>query len=163
MADPIVTGGMMTFEIINGFQQAELVRENGRITRMISDMNAEYAELDAHNVEVAGYSEVARYQTVIDQTLSEQKVANAVNDVDINFGTAAQLTAESKLNGFLNKMDIVQQAANTAMGIKNQARNIRLSGAMGQAQANLNASSVQSSAIIGAAKTGVSGYAKGKG
>lgn len=151
------------FQIISGIQQAEIVRENARLTKEVNDMNAEYAELDAYRAELNGESQEARYQSVIDSTLGSQKVALASQGVDITFGTAKELEAESKLNGFLNQVDIRNQAHQQALGYKQQARSIRLSGSQAVAQAEVQASAIRNTALISGAKTAlptVTGYFK---
>lgn len=151
---------LAAYQLVSGAQQAETIREQGRLNKEIADVNAEYAELDAYNAEQSGYTQEARYQHVIDSTLSHQRVAQASQNVDVSFGTAKELQAETKLNGFLNQLDIKNQAHQQALGYKMQARNIRLAGVTGKAQAEYNAGATQNAAIIGAAGTALSGYAK---
>lgn len=160
MAAGYAYAGMAGYQIISGLQQAEMVRENGKLTKEIAEMNAQAAELDAYHAELDGMTLEARYQSVIDQTLGAQSVAYAANDVDANFGTAAAIRAESRLTGQLNKMDIKAQAQATALGYKNQARNIRLQAHMGGLQTQTQAASVQNASLINAANTGLSGYVK---
>ena len=157
--DP-ASAGLAAFQIISGYQQAELVRKSADLAKQVNDMNAEFAEVDAFHAEQRGESEVARYQSVIDATLASEKVANAVNNVAGNFGTAAEKTADTKLNGFLNQLDIRNQAHQQALGYKDQARNYRLAGASGVAQAGYNANAMQNSAIINAGATTISGYTR---
>ncbi|MFM6930152.1 MAG: hypothetical protein ACKOX6_16900 [Bdellovibrio sp.] len=156
-ASAYAQAGLAGYQIISGFQQAELVRENARLSREVNEMNAQAADLDAYHAELNGMTQEARYQQVIDSTLADQKVAYASQKVDAGFGTAAAVTAESKLTASLNKVDIENQAHEQALGIKNQARNIRLQGSMNDTAARLQANSMQNAAIIGAA-TSATGY-----
>lgn len=161
--DP-VTGlyALAAFQIFSGAQQAESIRKNAELSQQVNDMNAKYAELDAYNAEISGYSNVARYENVIDSTVSQQKSALAANDTDVNFGTASQIQAETKLNGFLNKLDIKNQAHAQALGYMNQARNYRLAGEAAVAQGELNANATQNAALINAGGTVLSGYARSR-
>lgn len=150
------------FQIISGIHQAETIRANAALSKEINEMNAEFAELDAYNAELNGLTQEARYQNVIDATLSTQKVALASQDIDINFGSAKEFAAETKLNGFLNQVDIRNQAHATALGYKAQARSLRLSGKTAEGQANLQASATQNAALIGGLTTALptlTGYA----
>jgi hypothetical protein len=160
MAAGYATAALAGYEIVSGFQQAELMRDNAKLTRQVNEMNAQYAEIDANNAELDGIEQENRYQTVIDQTIGNQRVAYAAQDVDINFGTALAVQAESKLTGMLNQMDIRNQAHNKAVGYKTQARQMRLQGYLDSVQSEVRASATQNAAIMGAAKTGLSGYAK---
>lgn len=151
------------YQIISGIQQGETVRAQAQLNQQIDEMNAQYAELDAYRAEQSGLSQAARYENVINAISAKQKVAFASQDVDINFGTAKAVREESKLNGFLNQLDIKNHAHQVALGYKNQAAGLRLQGVMGIAQANYNASAMQNAAILGGAKTivgNLSGYAE---
>lgn len=157
-ASPYVLPAFAAFEIVAGAQQAETIRENAQLQKRVSDLNAGFADLDAYNAEQAGYTKSARYQEIIDKTVGAQRTAEAANNVDVNFGTAAQLQQETKLTGFLNQLDIKQQASMQALGYKNQAANIRLQGIVGQNNAAGAASTAQTNALLNAGKTLVSGY-----
>lgn len=158
-----VTVGVAAYQIVSGFQQAEMVRENAKISREVAAMNADSAAIDARNAELDGMTQEARYQTVIDQTIGEQKVAFAAQGVDSNFGTASAIQAETKLTGELNKMDVRDRAHAEALGYKNQAGNIRLQSRMGGLQADTQASSIQNASILNAVGTGASGYTRTRG
>ena len=146
-------------------KQAETVRKGAELAKNVSDTNSEFAELDAFQAEQLGYSKQARYEGVINQVEGEQKTMLAAADIDGNFGTAAQLQAETKLNGFLNALDIKNQGFDAANGYKTEARNLRLAGIMGMAQAGVNASAIEAAGTVNAVGTlasGASGYAKSK-
>ena len=151
---------MAAFQMISGAQQAEVVRANAELSKQVNDMNAEFAEIDAFNAENTGRAEEARYQTTIDQTVGAQKVALASKDVDINFGTAKELQNQTKLTGFLNQIDIRNQAHNQALGYKGQARNLKLASYTQAAEAALQAGAIQSSSMMRGAETVISGAQK---
>lgn len=154
--------GVAAFQMVSGAQQAETIRDNAQISKEVNGINAGYAELDAYNAEQEGFTQEARYQTTIDKTLGEQKVALAAKGVDINFGTAAELQSETKLTGFLNKLDMKNRAHKIALGFENQASDIRLKGSSDSAQASYNASAVENAAVLSGLSTAVSGYTRGK-
>lgn len=151
------------YQILSGMQQADAIRENAKITKQINELNAQYAEVDAWNAEQTGATEESRYQTTIDKTLAAQKVGLAAQDVDVNFGTAAEIQAETKLTGFLNQLDIRNQAHAKALGYTAQARNYRMGGAMQSIEAEAKATATRNTAIIGGASTSLTGYEKYKG
>ena len=155
--------GLAAYQVASGIQQAEIVRKNAELTRQVNDLNAEYAELDAYKAEVQGYSQEARYQTVIDSVLGQQRTGFAAQDVDVSFGTAKEVQAETKVTGFLNLLDIKQQAQARARGYKTQARNFRLASVTQSAQAALEAGAIQSSSFMRAGESGLKSYASYKG
>lgn len=152
--------GVAAVQVVNGMNQAEIIREQGKIARDIANMNAEFAEVDAWHAEQDGQKTLAQYEGQVSQVISSQKNEFAAKDVDFKFGSAAEVIADSQLAGILNGIDIKNQAHEKALGYKREARNLRLGGATQSAQSNLNASATQSSAIIGGMTTAASGYAK---
>lgn len=145
---PYIDGAMAGVEVISGLQQADMIQRNAQLSERVNELNAKYADIDAYNARVAGYSHVARYQTVIDQTIGAQREAMAAKGQDVNFGTGAEVQAQSKLNGFLNQLDIQNQARNTAAGYTRQAMGYRLNEGSIAEQANINASGAMTRGLI---------------
>ena len=165
-SNPYAMAAYAGFQIINGLQQAELIRDAAALSREVSNINAAFAEEDAAEALRLGLSEEARYQGVIDATLSAQKVALISSNIDPNFGTASEIRAETELTGFLNQIDLRNQAYANALGLKREAINIRTQGALGSIQSGTQAALTQSSAItsgIGTLGSAYSGYSARKG
>lgn len=159
--DPYSTAALAGIQIWSGLQQAQMLREGAELQSKIDDMNAKYAEYDAWQVEKQGAEQQAQQQTKDQHTIGSQMVANAVNNVDSTFGTAAQLKKESIFSSFLNSLDIGQAAHARALGFKREAMSIRLGSYLHQAQAGQQAAAAQMNAVIGAAGT-VGTYAGSK-
>ncbi len=157
--DPITIAYAATaaFQLASGFQQGEMIREQAALKQRVDQMNIDATELDAFHAEQFGQTEAARYQNVVDATLSGQRTAFAAQNVDASYGTAGELQAETKLTGFLNMLDIRRQATEKAAGLRSEARNMRLGSSMGRFQAEINAGSAQAQGVISAAQTGT-GY-----
>lgn len=151
---------MAGFQIASGLHQAETIRMNARIQDQINEMNARYAELDAYNVEIAGESEIAAYQPMISQTIGEQRVNMAAQDIDVTFGTAADIQEETRLTGYMNTLKMRQAARAKAMGLKMEASNMRLGGQMSRLQSETAARGAIASGIISAAGTGLNAYSR---
>jgi len=149
---------LAAFQLASSLNQAEAIRSQARLTKEIAEFNAQFAELDAFRTEQYGETEVARYQSEIDKTVGEQRVAYAASGVDVTSGTAAAIQAETKLTGFLNQLDIRSQAQAKALGYKREALGIRLRAITGESQASLNANATEVAGGIGALQTGISGY-----
>ena len=155
-----VYAALAAYQLAAGFQQAQMIRDNADLQNRINELNAGFADKDAYEAEKLGYTEVARYQNVVDTTVGDQRAAYAAQGVDVSYGTAAEVQSETRLTGLLNMLDIQKQAREKALGFKNEARNIRLQGGMARSQAELNAAGAQNQGIIGAVGTGLSGYAR---
>ncbi len=159
MPVPLIAVGIMAgMQMMQGQQQADSIMKSAEFQRQINAFNAQFAEDDAYDAEIAGYTEVARYATQVSGVLGEQRTAMAAANVDVNFGTAAEIQGETKLTGFLNTLDLQQRAREKAYGFKREARNIRLGSSMRQTQASLEASGAQSRGVISAAGTSLSGW-----
>lgn len=147
-------------QVWSGFQQAEMIREQAKLQAKINELNAGFAEQDAFEAEAMGYTEAARYQSVIDATIGDQKVAFASQDVNVTSGTAAAVQKESRFTGYLNQLELQKQGRERAQGFKNEARNIRFGSAMQRSQSAIDASGAERNAVIGGLTTGISGYSR---
>lgn len=150
--------GLAALQLAGGYFAAQNMRESARLNQDIANMNAEFAELDAYDAVTEGYTEQARYQSVIDQTLGEQQLAFTAQDVDVNYGTASAIVEETKFTAEMNLMEIEKHAQEKALGYKSQARQFRSGGVMQKAEADTRAAATMSNAVMGAAQTGLSGY-----
>ena len=157
----IATAAMMSLELAGGYFASQNIKESAAINREISEMNAQFAELDAHDALVEGETQQAKYQSVIDNTLSDQQAILAASGVDTSFGSASSIEEETRFTGDLNLMEIQKRAQEQALGYKQQARDFRTGGILQESQAGIQASNVQFGALTGAGKTGLSGYGKG--
>lgn len=159
MAAPLIAFAVLAaMQVISGNNQAAALRAQAKRKQMIADMNAEFAELDAWEAEQQGYADQARYQGVVDATVGTQRVAYASKNVDIGYGTAAEVQAETRITGMLNMLDIQKQARNKALGFKKEAQNLRLGGEMTRQQGDMDATATQNAAYMNAAGTALSGY-----
>jgi hypothetical protein len=151
---------MAGLQLVGGYFASQNIKETAKLNREISDMNAEFAELDAYDALAQGGTDMASYQAQIDNTLAEQSTMMHAQDIDVNYGSAASVASETKFVGQLNLMEIQKQAQNKALGFKRQARDIRLGGALQQSADHTRAGQAMLSGVTSAAKTGMTGYAK---
>lgn len=149
-------------QAVGGFQQADIIRQNGKLQGDVADMNARFAEVDAYNAREAGYSNAAKYETQIDQAVGAVKGAYAGSNVDVRYGTASDVQTDNKVAGFENVLQLRRQAENAALGYQTQAINMRLGGQMTQLNAGLQAASAQASGLMQGIQTSVTGYAFGQ-
>jgi len=157
-AQAALYGGMAAIQLAGSYFAAENMKETARLNQDIAEMNAEFAELDAYDAELEGVSEVARYQSVIDATLSEQQASLTAADVDVTFGSAAEIQKETKFLGELNKMEIEKRAQEQSLGYQQQARQYSLSGYLQASRAKVQAKQTQIQGLTQAANTGITGY-----
>lgn len=156
----IVYGAMAGLQLLSGVQQANNIQRQAELQKQLDQFNIEQAQLDAFNAEADGYTQMARYQNVINAIDSTQRNTYYANDVNPNFGTAADIQADTKLTGQLNLLDIQSQAHQRALGYKKQANNMRGQSELNSIGASLQASSTRSAAIIGALGTVATGLGK---
>lgn len=152
---------LAAYQVISGYQQAETIREQARLKKQIDDINADDAELDAYKAEQYGYTESARYQSVVDQTVAGQRAAYAANNVDVSYGTAAQKQNETRLTGYFNMLEMQRRGKERALGYKREARNIRLGSAFARQQGEIDAASARAHGISSGLSTGITGYSRG--
>lgn len=154
------TGVSVGLQLLGSYLSSQNIREAAKVRKRISEINSEFAELDAYDAEIAGFSQVAEYQVTVDQTLSNQRLAFTSQDVDVNFGSAAELQQETRLVAELNRMEIVKRANERALGLEQQSRDILLQGGINQNDANRKASQTLTLGLLNAGVTGATGYAR---
>jgi len=164
MAVPlIVYGAMAGLQLLSGVQQANNIQRQAELQKKLDQFNIEQAEIDSFNAEADGYTQMARYENVINAIESTQRNTYYAADVDPNFGTAADLQTDTKLTGQLNLLDIQSQAHQRALGYKKQANNMRGQSGMNQIGADLQSSTARNTAILGAANTMITGIERNGG
>lgn len=163
MAAPIIFGGLAGLQLIGGHYAAKNTKETAALNADIEDMNAEFAELDAYDARIDGFSEQARYQSVVDKTLGEQTAILAAQDIDLSAeGTAQQIQKETRFIAELNKLEIQNDASQRALGYKREARGFKIRGFLERLQGNIRASDIKFQTLLSAAETGISGYEKSR-
>lgn len=154
----VAYAGKGLLSIYMGNAMSEMTLQQNKVSRIISDINAESAELEAFKALQHGYSQTARYQAVIDKTVGAQAVAQAQGDFSISEGTAADVREETRLTGYLNTLDIMQQARGKSKQLKMQAANIRLQSDMGSIQAGIDAAGQRYGGMLKAFGGGIDAF-----
>jgi len=149
--------GLAGLQLVGGYFASQNIKETAQINYDIAQMNAEFAELDAYDAEIEGYGEVAKYQSIIDKTLGEQQAILTASDVDVTYGSAAEIQKETRFVAELNQMEIQKQYEERALGYTRQARDYRFNAFLDLGQAQTRASSVMFQSVIGASQTGLKG------
>lgn len=164
MAIPLIIAGVaMAGQVLGGLKQADDIKSAARLNKMLAEMNAGFIEMDAWEAEKYGFTQATRYQSIVDDVISDQRVGLAAQGVDVSFGSAAQLQQDTKLTGFLNQLDMIQQAQNQSKNLKNQAMSVRFGAKMDGIAADSKARGAENAGYMAAANTAVgafSGYAK---
>lgn len=155
---PLVYGGLAAYQYISGINQADAVEAQLKRQRRIDLENADLAEFDAWAAEAFGQTQIARYQQTLDQAEGTAKVSAAANGATIS-GSLAEVVDQNQYTGYLNQLDIENQAVERGLGYRRQARGIRE-----QSQLNYNAGmarsqSMRNAALINIGTTALQGYA----
>lgn len=161
MAAGALYAGMAGYQLASSYFAAQNIMDTAELNRDIAEMNAEFAEIDAWQAEREGESQAAQYQTVIDQTIGQQRASLAAADVDLEYGSASTIMDETEYIGRLNQMEMERQGELQAMGYKAQARQYIMQGALGYSQSSMQASQTMIQGVAGAAQTGLTGYERG--
>lgn len=150
-------------QLAGGYFASQNIKATAELNKDIADMNAEFAELDAYDALTQGETNKAMYQKQIDDTLADQSTIMHAQDIDVNYGSAASVAAETKFTGQLNLMQIQKEAQMTALGYKRQARDITLSSEMQYASDRGRAGQAMFSGLVNASQTGLTGYSRSGG
>lgn len=154
MALPMIAyGALAGLQLLSGVQQANAIQKQAELQRQIDQFNIEQAQLDAFQAEADGYTQMARYQNVIDEIEAQQRVQYAAAGVSSNFGSASDIQAESELNAKLNLLDIQSQAHKRALGYQKEANQRRGQSELNMIGADLQAITARNTAILNAGGT----------
>lgn len=157
-----VAMGMAAFQLASSYYANENIKDTAALNQEIAEMNAQYAELDAYDAKIQGKTFEAKYQKVVDKTLSDQQAALTAGNIDVNYGSASEIQKETRFIADINRMEINKQAEERALGFTREAGNTRLQSFLNSQEAQTRASDVKSKALIkagGAAiQGGLSGY-----
>lgn len=156
----IAAAALGSMQIVGGLHQAEMIRRQAKLKEQIDEMNAQQADVDAFEAEKEGFSEIARYTNVVDSTIADQRVGYAAQNVDVNYGTAADVQNESRNIGMFNRLDMEKKARDRALGIRREARMTRLGSQLSRVGTEAQAGAAQFSGIVSGLSTGLSGYAR---
>ena len=153
-----IAGASAGLQLASGYFAAENIKATAELNNDIYQMNAEFAALDAYDAEIQGYTNMAKYQKNVDQTLSSQQLALTNANIDVNYGSAATIQRETRFIAELNDMQLLKQAREKALGYSNQANQFLTQGIIENSQAKADAKSVMFQSALGAVTTGLSGY-----
>lgn len=156
-------GAMAGLQLAGGYFASQNIKATAELNKDISDMNAEFAELDMYDATTQGETNQALYQKQIDETLAAQSTIMRAQDIDVNYGSAASVESETRFTGQLNLMQIEKEAQMNALGYKRQARDIRLGGQLQYSADQTRAGQAMFSGIMQAANTSLTGYARAGG
>ena len=146
-------------QIMNGVNQSDVILKQAKLNKEIAELNKQELRIDLFETLRDGQTEISRYDQVISTLEGSQDLFFAQNDIDSDFGTAAQIKSTSGLNGFLNRLDIQNAAQARAMGIERKISQVDLQSTMNYSGSQVQAAGQIAQGVMGAAKTGVSGYA----
>lgn len=155
-------GSMAALDLVGGYFASQNIRATAQLNQEIAEANAEFAELDAYDAIVEGESLQARYQSVVDQTLSDQNAIAGLQGVDTGFGTAGAIQAEDSFIAELNLMEIEKRAREQSLGYENQAANLRTQGLLQRSQADIKADTALFQSVASATGKGITGYERSR-
>lgn len=162
MVQAALYGGLAGLQLAGGYFASQNIKETAKLNKKISDMNAQFAELDSYDALNEGHAEATRYQSVIDNTEAQQSAQMNAEGIDTSYGSASSVKSETHFLGEINKMEIEKHAQEQALGFRRQARDYRTTGAMELADGKTRAGQAMFSGITSAAQTGLTGYSRSK-
>jgi opacity protein-like surface antigen len=142
-------------QVISAAQQAEMIQKQAKVQQRINEINAEFSELNAWEAMGDAQGEAARYDTQVSDVLGKQHAAFSGADVQIGYGTAGAVDADTRTMGMLNVLELQRRGRQQAFQHKIQAINQRLSGYMTGLQADIDAGAAIRQGTFAAAQTGI--------
>lgn len=163
---PLMIGGLalqgvQQWRVGGAAKQAGIAqREAAESEAQLSDFNAHVADAQAQDAVERGAEEESRYRTGVRDLIGSQRTGFAASGVDVGYGSAVDVQADTAFLGELDALTIRNNAAREAWGFKVQATDLRKRAEITRkAGANAEAAGreAQKAARIGAATTLVAG------
>jgi hypothetical protein len=103
----------------------ELEQQAANAQADLSDWNAKVADLQAEDAIQRGAEEEARLRRGVRQLVGAQRAGFAADGVDVGFGSALDVQADTAEQGELDALTIRTNAAREAWGFKVEAQDLR--------------------------------------
>lgn len=91
----------------------------------LADWNASVADLQAKDAVVRGAHDESRFREGVDQMIGSQRAGIAASGVDVNYGSAVDVQADTKHLGELDALTMRTNAAREAWGYQVQGQDLR--------------------------------------
>jgi len=118
--------------VYSSWKQGQALKKAGKQAREASesqadllDFNAEVAELQRKDALNRGADEESRFRTQVRGAIGTERTEFAANNVDVNFGSAADVQADTAFLGELDALTIRVNAAREAWGFQVEAEDTR--------------------------------------
>ncbi len=123
----------------SAYAQSQAIKAQSYYQSGVSKLNAELSEIKAEDAIRQGYMESRDYQKEVDSMISDQRVAYAAQGVDVNFGSAADIQRETRLQGAMDVLKIKNNSYLEAWGYKSEAINDTAAGRFTEVSGRNNA------------------------
>lgn len=152
MAWPIYAA-LAGVSIVQGVMQSNAQREQGAYQRRMAEENARNQELFAQRVLEKGNLDAQIYQSKVNQTLRNQKVAYASQGVSLDSDVVKSVHEDTFDSGYEDAQQIRNNAFLDALGYKTQASDYRRQGYYAEKAANSSANATLIGSGLNAANT----------
>jgi hypothetical protein len=115
--------------------------KSGNAQKKAADADAAVAERRAIDVEEAGQEEEARFRAGVRGLIGKQRVGFAAQGVEVSSGSAVDVQADAAYLGELDAIQIKNNAAREAWGIRQDAESMRKSGSIARSESRWGAAS----------------------
>lgn len=121
------------------FAQADAMRAQAKFQQTMADFNARLAELQGADAIERGDKAANQIKKSANFMVGSQRAALAANGVEVDYGSAAQIQADTVRMATIDAITVRNNAAREAWGYKVQAMNYRFTGQAAAIGANMNA------------------------
>lgn len=148
-----VVGGALS--MIQAGEASDAALLKGQYEKNQYDMNQKLADVQATDATTRGERDVSIYATKTRGLLGQQRVAAAANGVDVNYGSAAEVQADTMAQAGVNQNLIRNNAWREALGYKIQASNYGTASTFAGFAGQNNANNTLLTGYANAAKSGL--------
>jgi hypothetical protein len=114
--------------ISNAYAQSQAIKARATYQATIAKINTEMSTMQAEDSIRRGDIDARNYQKEVDQMIGSQRVAYAAQGVDVDFGSAAAIQEETRMQGAIDALKIRNNAWREAWGYRVEANNSTFAG-----------------------------------
>ncbi len=128
----VVAGAALVVQVVGAIKAGNAAKKQGALMQeaandqaALSDYNASVADLQATDATQRGAEEESRFRTQVKSTIATQRTGFAAGNIDVGYGSAADVQADAAYLGELDALTIRTNAAREAWGFQADAYDLR--------------------------------------
>lgn len=142
----------------NAYSQSRGIKAQAAYQRNVAEINSKLADLKGEDALQRGEDAARDYKKQVNRMIGSQRAAFAAQGVDVGYGSAADIQADTATQGELDILTIRSNAFREAWGYKVEANNYTAQGQFAEMGGNMQANNTLLTGGVAALGSGLQAY-----